>query len=172
MKKKLIFSAALVLSLGLAACGEEATPKENDTKQPVQADAENNKEQEAQKEKSLTVGDSAEFKNAKFTLKAVSTTDDRNQFDETNPNQVIKIEYELENLSDADMSYGMDLSVYDGAGNKMELYPLDNSMGSIASGKKVQGIQYFGVIEGGKIEIHYAPIVSFDKAAVFEVEVQ
>ena len=172
MKKKLIFSAALVLSLGLAACGEEAAPKEKDTTQPVQADAGTNKEQEAEKSKALTVGDFAEFEDAKFTLKAVSTTEERNQFDETNPNKVIKIEYELENLSDAELSYGMDLSVYDGAGNKMELYPLDNSMGSVASGKKVQGVQYFGIAEAGKIEIHYAPIVSFDEAAVFEVEVQ
>ncbi|MFC9540039.1 hypothetical protein ACFTQ7_09180 [Lysinibacillus sp. NPDC056959] len=42
MKKKLIFSAALVLSLGLAACEEDKTkeePKTEDTQQPVSAKA-------------------------------------------------------------------------------------------------------------------------------------
>ncbi|MFJ8459189.1 DUF4352 domain-containing protein [Lysinibacillus xylanilyticus] len=167
MKKKLIFGAALLLSLGLAGCGET----EKDSKQPVQADAEKSKE-EAQKSKILTVGDSAESKDAKFTLKSVSTTDARNQFDETKPNQVIKVEYELENLSDSELPYGMDLTVYDGAGNKMESYALDNSMGAVASGKKVQGVQHFGIMDGGKIEIHYKPVISFDDPAVFEAEVK
>lgn len=167
--KKLFYIGALSTLL-LAACGEDA--KEKDTTQPVQADAEKGKEQEEQKSKTLTVGDTAEFKDAKFTLKAVSTTDARNEFDETKPNQVIKIEYELENLAKDELSYGMDLTVYDGAGNKMESYALDNSMGAVASGKKVQGVQHFGIMEGGKIEIHYAPIISFDDAAVFEVEVK
>ncbi|MDM5231499.1 DUF4352 domain-containing protein [Lysinibacillus pakistanensis] len=161
--KKLFYIGALSTLL-LAACGEEAAPKEKDTTQSVQA--------EAEKSKTLTVGDTAEFKDAKFTLKAVSTTDARNEFDETKPNQVIKIEYELENLAKDELSYGMDLTVYDGAGNKMESYALDNSMGAVASGKKVQGVQHFGIMEGGKIEIHYAPIISFDDAAVFEVEVK
>lgn len=168
MKKRLIFSAALVLSLSLAGCGETG----KDTTQPVQADAEKSKEQEVQKSKTLAIGDSAEFKDSKFTLKSVSTTDERNQFDKTKPNKVIKVEYELENLSDSELPYGMDLTVYDGAGNKMELYALDNSMGAVASGKKVQGVQHFGIMEGGKIEIQYKPVISFDDPAVFEVEVK
>ncbi|MEG0259319.1 MAG: DUF4352 domain-containing protein [Lysinibacillus sp.] len=166
--KKLLFSAALVLSLGLAGCGEDTT---KDAPKKEGAEQEQSK-QEKPESKTLTVGDTAELKDAKFTLKAVSTTDARNEFDESNPNKVIKVEYEIENLSDSELSYGMDISVYDGAGNKMETYPLDNSMGAIATGKKVQGTEHFGIMEGGKIEIHYAPIISFDKAAIFEVEVQ
>ena len=166
--KKLLYIGALSALL-LAACGETETGDNNNAQQD-QANSDGDSENVSSKY--LAIGDTAEFDDAKFTLKNVTTTDARNEFDETNPNKVIKVEYELENLSDADLSYGMDLTVYDGAGNKMETYPLDNSMGSVASGKKVQGTEHFGIMEGGKIEIHYAPIVSFEKAAVFEVEVQ
>jgi hypothetical protein len=49
MKKKLIFSAALVLSLGLAGCGEEKAkdePQKEDVQTPVSADAEKSKSDE------------------------------------------------------------------------------------------------------------------------------
>lgn len=159
------------LVLGLAACGDESeTPKTNSGSEQDEVDKD--KEQaEEKKNETLAVGETAEFPDAKFTLKSVNTSDERNEFADTDPAAVIVVEYELENISDDELSYGMDLTVYDAAGNKMESYPLENSMGSVASGKKVQGTQAFGVDELGTIEIHYAPIISFEKAAVFEVEV-
>lgn len=45
-------------------------------------------------------------------------------------------------------------------------------MGAVASGKEVQDVQHLGIMEGGKIEIHYKPVISFDDATVFEIEVK
>ncbi|MDM5229770.1 hypothetical protein [Lysinibacillus pakistanensis] len=68
--KKLIFSAALVLSLGLAGCGEEKTkeePRKEDTKTPVSA------EQNVQKEESKT--DDNEVKEGPLTKAGQWTMD-------------------------------------------------------------------------------------------------
>lgn len=45
-------------------------------------------------------------------------------------------------------------------------------MEAVASGQKVQDVQHLGIMEGGKIEIHYKPVISFDDATVFEIEVK
>lgn len=165
----ILLGGALVL--GLAACGDEPK-KSNGSTDTDQEDVSKEQDQaEETKNETFAVGDTAEFKDAKFTLKSVTTTDERNEFADTDPAAVIVIEYELENLSDNDLSYGMDITVYDADGNQMDTYPLENSMGALASGKKVQGVEAHGIEALGTIEIHYAPLVSFDKAAVFEVEV-
>lgn len=165
--KKGLFASLLSLGLILTACAEGEEPKKVD-KEEVQK--EEGKKEEVKKE-TFKVGDTVEFKDARYTLKEVSKTEERNEFEEKQPTAVIKIEYEVENLSDSDLSFGMDASVYDASGNKMESYPLDNDMGSIAPGKKAQVKEFFSIDELGLIEIHIAPMISFDKAAIFEVEI-
>lgn len=168
MKKYLLMVLGLILSMVLVACDAEGSTgtEGGSSEKPKQED------EKKDEKKVYSIGDTVEFKDAKFTLKAVTTTDERNEFADIDPTAVIKIEYELENLSDDDLSYGMDITVYDADGNQMETYPNDSSMGAIASGKKVQGHEHHAVETLGKIEIHYAPIVSLEKAAVFEVEVE
>lgn len=170
MKKLLLLLLTGILAMALVACDDSTGSSGNSNDN--QSESNDKGKEEKKKDEKLGVGDTAEFDDAKFTLKEVTTTDERNEFAEDDPTAVIKIDYELENTSDDELSYGMDLTVYDADGNKMESYPLDNTMGAVAPGKKVQGTEFFGVDALGAIEIHYAPIVSFDKAAVFEVEVE
>ncbi|WP_312507520.1 hypothetical protein [Lysinibacillus sp.] len=71
MKKKLIFSAALVLSLGLAACGEEKAkeePQKEETQTPVSADKKEDTEKADEKEKSDGVGETTESELGKMTV--------------------------------------------------------------------------------------------------------
>lgn len=170
MKRFLLLIFTSIFAFSLVACDDGGTTDNADdtTEEDVTEETEETEESEG----TYSVGDTVEFEDAKFTLKAVNTTDERNEFADTDPTAVIEIEYELENLSDSELSYGIDITVYDAEGNQMESYPLDNSMGAIAPGKKVQGVEYHGVDALGTIEIHYAPIISFEDAAVFEVDVE
>ena len=160
MRRLSLLFMAMLLSIFLFACDEDSTETSGDNAE------------ETEESKTLTVGDTAEFDDVKFTLKNVTTTDERNEFADSDPNAVIKIEYELENISDDDVPYGTEITVYDAEGNKMESYPLDNDMGSLAPGKKIQGAEHHGVDALGTIEIHFEPLISFENAAVFEVEIE
>ena len=173
MKRLLLLILTAILTFGLVACGdvEESSgddSAESSNEENVTEEGEKAKEEES---KSLTVGDSAEVDGVKFTLKNVTTTDERNEFADTDPAMVVKIEYEIENNSDQEIPVGGDLEVYDGTGNKMESYPLDNTMGSLQPGKKIQGVEHFG-IEEGPIEIYFAPLISFEDPAIFTADVE
>lgn len=177
MKKLLLLMLTLIFSLALVACDEGTTNTSNDNSEEMDKTDENTEdvvenEDDSEEKRTLTVGDTVELDGVKFTLKSVTTTDERNEFDESDPTAVIKIEYELENLSDEEIPYGAEITVYDAEGNQMEIYPLDNSMGSLAPGKKVQGVEHHGIEAVGTIEIHFAPLLSFEDAAVFEVEIE
>src|SRR5690625_1935480 len=179
MKKVLFIVAALILSLALAACDEGEQPATNDNE--TEAAETNNDdvaedngdivdEEEDTSSGNYQLGDTAEVDGIKFTVKSVSTTDERNEFEEEDPNIVVKIEYEIENGSDEEIPIGMDLQVYDGTGNRVDSYPLDNTMGSLQPGKKIQGVEHYG-IEEGPIEVYFQPAFSFEDPAIFELEV-
>jgi len=152
--------------------GEVEDEADETDKADEEADDESGAAEDASSDDVYGIGDTIEIEGARFTLKDVTTTDERNEFADTDPEHVIAIEYELENLGDDDLPYGMELTVYDAEGNKMETYPLDSDMGSLAPGKKVQGIEYHGVDAAGTIEIHFDPLLSFESATVFEVEIE
>src|SRR5690625_1203756 len=184
MRKLLLLFLASILSLALVACDEEGSSSEpannndqnqEETNNEVENDSEESEEEpesepEEENEK-LGLGDTAEVGGVKITINDVSTTDERNEFADEDPEKVIKIEYEIENNSDEEIVLGMDLEVYDGTGNKMESYPLENTMDTLQPGKKTQGIEHFG-IEEGPIEIYFQPAFSFDDPVIFEVDVE
>lgn len=71
MKKRLIFSAALVLSLGLAACGEEKAkeePQKEETQTPVSTDKKEDTEKVDKKEETDGVGETTESELGKMTV--------------------------------------------------------------------------------------------------------
>lgn len=179
MKRFSFLLFGLVLSIALVACDEDDAPSEPSNDNSPNQEENNNEvenndegaEDEPEESGNLGIGDTAEIDGTKMTIKNVSITDERNEFDESDPNMVIKIEYEIENTSDDEIPVGMDLEVYDGTGNKMESYPLDNTMGSLQPGKKMQGTEHFG-IEEGPIEIYFQPAISFSDPAIFEVDVE
>lgn len=151
----------------LMACDAAEVPEESVLAPVKQEEA----EPEAEVVEELSIGDSAEVAGVKMTLQAVTSTEERNEFDESDPAIVVKIEYELENNSEDDIPIGMDLQVYDGTGNQVESYALDNTLGSLKPGKKIQAVEHYG-IEEGPIEIYFQPMLSMEKAAIFNAEVK
>lgn len=119
----------------------------------------------------LGIGDSAEVDGVTFTLLSAKNTRDRNKFVSVEPKMVVKIEYELENGTDEEMLFGSELDVYDGTGNKMESYPLENSFGSLEPGEKIQRQIHYG-IEEGPIEIHFNLGTSSNQPAIFKGKIK
>lgn len=170
MKKLLLlFVSVFFATFALSACGGDTNSTTDNDNQ--NANDETNAEKTTDETKTLGIGDTVDIDGVKFTLKNVTTTDERNEFADTQPPIVIKIEYEIENLTDQEIPIGGDLEVYDATGNKMESYPLDNTLGSIQPGKKMQCVEHYG-IEQGPIEIYFQPMFSFEDPAVFKVDIQ
>ena len=117
------------------------------------------------------IGDTVKVGDAEYTLNSVELTDERNQFEENQPAQVIKITYTVKNDGDSDIPVGMDVEVYGSDNKKSETYPNDNTMGSVAPGKEMDCVAHFGLNQTGEIEIHFSPLVSFEKAAKYKVPV-
>lgn len=115
------------------------------------------------------VGDTITFEDeAQFTITGAEWTDERNQFDDTNPEKVLKVTYNVTNLSDDDYVLGSDLELYVN-GQKMEDYPNGGTFDTISTGRSYEGaVQYFGVNGSGDMEIEVSPAFSFtsDKAIV------
>lgn len=173
MHKRTTIFLCLLLTFALVACTSSDTQGDHsdnflnieDLNESVQNEIENNG-----KNRSYRLGDTAEVGNIKITINKVSVTDERNEFASEDPNKVIKLEYEIENGTDEEIPIGADLQVYDGTGNQVNSYPLDNTIGSLHPGKKIQGVDYFG-IEEGPIEVYFQPLFSFDDPAVFELDI-
>lgn len=127
----------------------------------------------AKKPNFYKVGDTVKVGKATYTLKSVETTNERNEFADDNPANVIKVVYHVKNNSDEDLPIGTDLEAYGPDNNKLKSYPInDTTLDSIAAGKEADVTTGFGTNKLGNIELQFSPLVSTDKAAKFKVNVQ
>ncbi|EAE4372900.1 hypothetical protein E1Y43_09705 [Listeria monocytogenes] len=112
-------------------------------------------EENAQSESSTKfgVGDKQTLGGITVTLVSVTKTSERNQFDDTNPKNVVKISYKVENNSGNEYFVNSDIDVYDSNSTIGTRYPLDNTTGKILNGKNINAEYYAGVNESGNIEI-------------------
>lgn len=117
------------------------------------------------------IGDTVKVGDASYTLNSVELTDERNQFEDEQPANVVKINYTVKNESDSDIPVGADVGVYGSDDKKSESYANENTLGSVAPGKQMDVIAHFGLNQTGDIEIHFSPLVSFEKAAIFKATV-
>lgn len=97
MKKIIKIVLVLFVTLTLGACGSS---EEKDTNKPT-------KTEEKKEEKIYTIGETVTYtKNSKdlihFTVDSVRNTDDRNEFADSQPEQVIIIHYSYENIANED----------------------------------------------------------------------
>ena len=168
MKRYFRLLMLILFSIALIACTGNGGIGGTDTTEGEKADTERTDDG---KQQALGIGDTAEVEGIKFTLKNVSLTDERNEYAETQPAKVVRIEYEIENNTEDEIPVGGDLEVYDNTGNKVESYPLDNTLGSLQPGKKMQGVEHFGISEG-PIEIYFQPLLSFEKPVIFKADVE
>ncbi|EGO2676742.1 DUF4352 domain-containing protein [Enterococcus faecalis] len=168
-----ILAVILIVIIGSALNGGSDSNKASDnggekvTKSSTSASS-------SKEEKSDTfykIGDTVKVGDAEYTLNSVELTDERNQFEENQPAQIVKITYTVKNDGDSDIPVGMDVEVYGSDNKKSETYPNDNTMGSVAPGKEMDCVAHFGLNQTGEIEIHFSPLVSFEKAAKYKVPV-
>lgn len=124
-------------------------------------------------EKTYTVGDTVTVGDVTYTLNGVELTDERNEFEDSNPEKVIKVTYHVKNNSDKDLPIGADLNAYGPDNKKLETYPLnDTTLDAVAPGKEADVTTGFGLDGSGKVELQFAPLVSMKQAAKFIVKVQ
>lgn len=162
MKKLLTLLVSILIAIALVACNNS-----NDENKPSDKDNEDSKTEEQVYE----IGDTAEIDGVNITLTNVTSTNKRSEFAESNPSKVVKIEYEVQNNSDEEITVGMDLEVYDRTDTKADSYPLDNTIDSLAPGKKLQAVSHYG-IEESPIEIHFSPLLSFDdETIIFKADI-
>ncbi|MGX6994062.1 hypothetical protein CBF34_07205 [Vagococcus penaei] len=178
MKKLLIVGVTIFSVSLLTACGSSEkkenskdSNKINESSRVVSSSSTNNEAKQAN-DKFFSLGETAETEKVKYTLKSVSLTDERNQSTDKKPNNVIKIEYTIDNASDKDVPVGMDVEVYDSSQTKMETYPLNAKFGSVASGKNMEATAFYGLDELGETEIWFAPVSGIVEPVKFKVDVK
>lgn len=168
-----ILAVILIVIIGSALNGGSDSNKASDNggEKVAKSSTSASSSKEEKSDTFYKIGDTVKVGDAEYTLNSVELTDERNQFEENQPAQVIKITYTVKNDGDSDIPVGMDVEVYGSDNKKSETYPNDNTMGSVAPGKEMDCVAHFGLNQTGEIEIHFSPLVSFEKAAKYKVPV-
>lgn len=167
--KKVWFWVLAIIVIGVAANGLSGDSENGGKK--VNKIENKTGTKETEKVKFYSVGDEVKVGDATYKLNSVELTDERNEFDDTKPEKVVKIQYTMQNDSKEDLPVGMDLSVYNADDTKAETYPNDNTMGSVAAGKKMEVTQHYGLNDSGEIELQFAPAISLEDTANFKAKV-
>lgn len=136
--------------------------------------------------KTYAVGDTVTMKNSdgsdklKVTINSVTLSNDRNEFADQKPAQVVVIDYTYENVgSDSDIYYSSScIKVTDEKGNLCDTYPLTSNKypDSTPKGSKCNAKQAYGTVEQStKIKIALKDsILDTDSSddAIFEASLQ
>lgn len=119
------------------------------------------------------VGDTVKVGDVVYTLKSVEKTDERNEMNDKQFKNVLKVVYHVKNEGSDELPIGADLDVYGPDNNKLETYPInDTTVNSVAAGKEMDVTTGFGTDNLGDFELQFKPLVSVDKAAKFKVNIQ
>lgn len=119
------------------------------------------------------VGDTVKVGKVTYTLKSVELTDERNEFEDSQPKYVVKVIYHVKNNSDKDIPIGTDMTAYGPNNNKLKGYPVsDITLDSVAAGKEADVTDGFGTDKLGTFELQFAPTISTEKPAKFKVKVK
>lgn len=157
--------ATLTIGTALTACGNTS----DQGGQKVSKSSSSKKKEI----KYYKVGDSVKVDKVTYTLVSVEKTDERNEFAEDNPANVIKVVYHVKNESDQEVPLGTDLEAYGPKNSKLKEYPInDTTLDSLASGKEADVTTGFGSDDLGDFELQFAPFASFSNSAKFKVNVQ
>ena len=173
IKKLLGFGLTLVAVVALAACSS-TSKNETSTSSAAKTETSSSSESSAKKSNKYAIGDKITFdKQAEITITGVEWSDERNQFDDTNPDKVLKVTYNVTNLSDKDIYVGSDIDLYV-AGKKMESYPNTNTMETVSPNRSLEGATtHFGVKGSGDMELEVKPFAAFgEKPAIVAFTLQ
>lgn len=150
MKKKL-FATLLILSmcLGLAACGSSSAGSDSSrSDKKTEKSSDDKKKDKKEEPKEYGVGDTWTVDGKfSFTFTSAALTDDRNEFDDSAPAQVVLLTYDYENVGFEglmDLYFGdSDFKVIDEGGVVASSYPLaiSNYPQETPAGAKCTGAQ-------------------------------
>lgn len=171
-KKWWFWLIIVIIIVGAFGTQESSSKKSNGGTKVTKTSGSKSKESSSEENNYYSVGDSVNVGDIIYTLHSVELTDERNQFDDTNPEYVIKVSYTMENKTDSDVPVGTDVSAYGPDTKKLDTYANDNTLGSVAVGKSIDVVQHFGLNQLGEIELQFAPMISLEKTADFKVNVQ
>ena len=170
MKK--LFSAMLCLGLcfGMVGCSDDSI-----------SDGDSSKTEEKKEEKVYKIGDTLTYSESDqkmytFTINSVKATKERNQFDDSNPEQVVLINYTYENIGSDDDVFidgSLNFTVIDEEGNVCETYPIgDKYAKETPKGAKCTAEAAYGIVKkSSKIKLRFKePFGSAE--ANYELEVK
>lgn len=119
------------------------------------------------------VGDTVKVGDVIYTLKSVEKTDERNEFNDKQFKNVLKVVYHVKNEGKDELPIGADLDIYGPDNNKLDEYPINGTtVNSVAAGKEMDVTTGFGTDNLGDFELQFKPLISVNKAAKFKVNVQ
>lgn len=119
------------------------------------------------------VGDTVKVGDVVYTLKSVEKTDERNEMNDKQFKNVLKVVYHVKNEGSDELPIGADLDVYGPDNNKLDTYPINGTtINSVAAGKEADVTTGFGTDDLGDFELQFKPLVSVNKAAKFKVNIQ
>ncbi len=113
--KKWLGLGLSVLSVSvLVACGSSNSQSNNSSKE-TKTEKIATTEKSSEKKSAYAIGDKIVFdKQAEYTITKVEWSDERNDFDQSNPDKVLKVTYNVKNLSDKDLAVGVDINLFVG----------------------------------------------------------
>lgn len=168
MKKILSLCLVLLTSFSLCACSSEEKEVKTNNKTKTE-------------EKIYGVGETATYKKdgkelVHFTVNSVSNTSDRNEFADSQPEQVIIIHYSYENIANEEDVYfsSVNFKVVDEGGNVCETYPASiNTYPQMAPiGTKSEGEEAYGLKQqSSKIKL-VVDLDYFGNKVTYELPIQ
>lgn len=162
---------AVAIIIGAVAGGSGGGSDNGGTK--VEKTTAKAKKSSAKKTEFYKVGDTVKVGDVVYTLKSVEKTDERNEMNDKQFKNVLKVVYHVKNEGSDELPIGADLDVYGPDNNKLDTYPINGTtINSVAAGKEADVTTGFGTDKLGDFELQFKPLVSVNKAAKFKVNVQ
>ena len=151
LRSLMVMVMAAAMSICFVGCGDNEN-NSNDSSNSGSNSSNNNSQT-----KTYSVGDTVTMKNSdgtdklKVTINSVTLSNERNQYTDKNPAQVVVIDYTYENVgSDSDIYYSSScIKVTDEKGNLCDTYPLslNEYPKSTPKGSKCKAKQAYGTVE-------------------------
>ncbi|MEC1744163.1 DUF4352 domain-containing protein [Schinkia azotoformans] len=118
------------------------------------------------------IGDKVDVAGTVITINNVSFTDERNQFDEYKPAEVLKIDLTVQNATQEELHFDVyEFELYDAEGTKMDFVSLDNMSETLQPGKNASGSAYIGTSGKGPYELYYIDFMT-DAKAMWNIDIK
>lgn len=179
MKKILSLFLIFGLCIGLVGCGNDGSVSSSDDSQDS---SEETTAKEEEKEKTYGLGETVTYSEdgtdmINFTINSVTVIDERNEFADTNPAQVVVINYTYENIADDEDVYisSMNFTVVDEGGNVCETYPAGVSVypQETPKGAKSTGEEAYGLVQqSSKVKLMVDFTLFDETKTTFELPLQ